>query len=277
MANLRDVKQEIENTETIRMLTQALGDIATAKLKETRGSMEHSVQYFQQVSVLYRTIKSIAMRSRKPLPKKKTIPRTMVILLTSNSRLYGGLDNSLTKFFYENTIKLECDRIVVGSFGAEILRALSYPQHFENNNFKKDDPTFEELQAFAPKVFNHERILVFYSKFRTLLNQEPFISDISTSYLEDSNFKTPFHYITEPEVEKILSFFDNQISFLLFQAIFLEVNLSRLAARMTSMNQAEINAGKELKKEQKTLLKIRKQITNLRILETYSGRKIGVS
>ena len=274
MANLRDIKQQIDSTETIRMLTQALGDIATAKLKETRGSMQHTVDYFQQVSVLYRTVKSIAMRGRKPIAQKKKIQSTMVILLTSNSRLYGGLDNGVTKFFYDNTLKIDCDRIVVGTFGAEILRALTYPHPFENNNFKKDDPTFDELQALAAKVFSHERILVFYSKFRTLLNQEPFISDISTSYLEDTKTTSPFHYITEPEVEKILAFFDNQISFLLFQAIFLEVNLSRLAARMTSINQAEINAGKELKKEQKTLLKLKKQLTNLRILETYSGRKI---
>jgi len=62
MANLRDIKQQIDSTETIRMLTQALGDIATAKLKETRGSMQHTVDYFQQVSVLYRTVKSIAWR-----------------------------------------------------------------------------------------------------------------------------------------------------------------------------------------------------------------------
>ena len=276
MSNPREVKQEIESTETIRMLTQALGDIATGKLKETRGSIQHTVDYFQQVSVLYKTVQSIALKSRKSLPVKKIIPKTMVILVTSNSRLYGGLDSELTRFFFDNTLKLNCDRIVVGSFGAEILHSLSYPNQFEINNFKKDDPTFEELQALGQKVFTHERILVFYSKFKTLLNQEPFISDISTSSLEDNVSKVPFHYITEPEIDKILAFFDTQISFLLFQAIFLEVNLSRLAARMTSMNQAEINAGKQLKTEQKTLLKLKKQIMNLRILETYSGRKISV-
>lgn len=274
MINIKKIKAEIETTQSIELITEALGDIATAKLKKTRASIEHTVSYFKGISNLYRTVKSISMRTKRlrPLPQRKTNGKTVCILLTANSRLYGGLDTELVKFYGANTANLDCDRIVAGIFGSELLGAMEYPKKFEKNFFKKDSPDILELQSLAKKVFFHERILVFYSRFKTLLNQEPFISDISTSYLAQSPvYKAPFHYIMEPEVDKILLFFDAQVTYLFLQSIFLEVDLSRLAARMISMNQAQENAVKILKTQKKELLRFKKDLINLQILENYSS------
>lgn len=271
--NLKPIKEQIDTTLSIELITEALSDIATSKLKSTRGSIEHTVSYFHQISDLYKVVKSVAVRSKtiKHLPKRKNNGKTVCVLLTSNSRLYGSLDTELTKFYFDQTIKLNCDRMVIGHFGAEILRSLSYRKPYEAIIFKKDAPEISELSPIALKLFNYARILVFYSKFKTLLNQEPFISDISTSYLEETDPKTPYHYITEPEIDKILAFFDAQISFLMFQSIFLEVDLSRLAYQMISMNQAQENAKKILKGQKKELLKFRKALINEQILENFSS------
>lgn len=273
-SNLKRIKEEIDSTQSIELITEALGDIATAKLKKTRSSIQHTIYYFQEISMLYRTVKSIYLRSKPPrkLPQRKTNGRTVSILLSANSGLYGGLDAEITKFFASNNQKLNSDFIVIGKFGDDLLRVFSFNRQYQRIFFKKDSPSLEELQNLAQLVFYHERILVYYSKFDTLLSQKPFISDISTSYLENYNQqKAPFHFILEPEVGKILSFFDSQVTFLLLQSIFLEVDLSRLAARMVAMNQAQENAEKILNTQKKQLLKARKDLLNLRILENFNS------
>lgn len=273
-SNLKRIKEDIFTTQSIELITEALGDIATAKLKKTRSSIQHTVYYFQEVSTLYRTVKSIYLRSypRKKLPAKKTNGRTISILLSANSGLYGGLDSEITKFFIENNRTIDSDLLVVGKFGDGLLKVSSFNRQYNKIFFKKDSPNLVELQNLARLIFYHERILVYYSKFHTLLSQKPFISDISTSYLEDyDQIKAPFHYILEPEVGKILAFFDSQITFLLLQSIFLEVDLSRLAARMVSMNHAQENAEKILNIEKKHLLKAKKDLLNLRILENFNS------
>ncbi len=274
MSNLQQAKQHLETTESLKLITEALGDIASIKLKATRHSIEHTIDYFQQASVIYRVVKSVALNQK--LAQKYQKPkngRTATVLLTSNSHLYGGLDTELTKFFMDNIVRIPGDRVVVGSFGKEILEAAQFKEPFEFVKFKKDSPTPLELQNLSQKVFSHRAILVFYTKYVTVLNQEPNIADISISYIEDNKFKNfgPINYIAEPEIGQILNFFESHILNLLFQSLFLEVDLARTAARMISMNQAQENASKVLEKEKKGFLKIKKQILNMKILETYSA------
>lgn len=274
MQNLNQLKDNIRTIESIKLITEAFGDIATFKIKATRKSKEHNIAYFQEIHRLYTIVKAIASQNRPLRPKNNTGPpkdRVVCVLLTANSHFYGNLDYELTRFFINNTLKLDCDRIVIGQFANQFLKAMSYPHPFENIIFKKDSPSLDELVKLSREVFTYKRILVYHTKFVTILNQVPFISDISPANLETKEIKLPFHYIAEPEIDKILDFFDSQMAFLMFEAIFLEIDYSRLAARMISMNQAQENADKLLRVEQKQLLKFRKQKANLEILETYAG------
>lgn len=275
MQSLNQLKDNIRTIESIKLITEAFGDIATFKIKATRKSKEHNIGYFQEIHRLYTIVKAIAQQSRQPGQKHKPTAqrkdRVICVLLSANSHFYGNLDYELTRFFINNTLKLDCDRIVIGQFANEFLKAMSYPHPFENIIFKKDSPSLDELVKLSREVFTYQRILVYHTKFVTILNQVPFISDISPANLETKEIKLPFHYIAEPEIDKILDFFDSQMAFLMFEAIFLEIDYSRLAARMISMNQAQENADKLLRVEQKQLLKFRKQKANLEILETYAG------
>lgn len=274
MQSLNQLKDSIRTIESIRLITQAFGDIATFKIKATRKSKEHNIAYFQEIHQLYTTVKAIASQNRqlsKNKPKSSGKDRVVCVLLSANSHFYGNLDYELTRFFINNTLRLDCDRIVVGSFANQFLKTMSYPHPFKKIIFKKDSPSLDELANLSREVFTYKRILVYHTKFVTILNQEPFISDISPTNLEIKEIKLPFHYIAEPEIDKILDFFDSQMAFLMFEAIFLEIDYCRLAARMISMNQAEENADKLLRVEQKQLLKFRKQKANLEILETYAG------
>lgn len=279
MPYLKQIKAQINTTETIQAVTQALGDIATSKIKQTRNYVTHNIYFFQEISKLYKTVKQIALHDPKYRlvylsRERKKLDKTLFLLITSNQHFYGSLDSDLVKFYINQTKTLQADRLVIGTSGVRSLKANGFNLAYEPLNFKKNNPDFEELKSLASKVFSYKRIFAFHTKFETLLSQTPTMTDINYSELDKAASLQKSLYITEPEIEKIMDFFESQIVILLFQAIFLEVDIAHLAARMITMNQAELNASKELQREKKELLKIKKQVMNLRILETYTGRKI---
>ena len=283
MSNLKQIQKEIETTKSIKLITQALGDVATLKIKETRNTVSHNISFFREVAKVYRIVKTISMQHKTILSKDlrglKNINsnvqndgkngKTLAVLITSSKHFYGDLDAKLSRAYLEKTISMDCDRIVVGSIGTEYLNARDYPHAFEAYVFDKEQPTFDEINALSKKMFAYSKILVFHNRFNSLLDQSITVSDLSATSLLDEKGQSEFFYILEPEVDKMLEFFETQLILLLLRAVFLEVDISHQAARMLSMNQAERNADKILDKQNKQALQIKKQIINLGIIENF--------
>lgn len=76
------------------------------------------------------------------------------------------------------------------------------------------------------------------------------IDRIDITHSPESNSPMPMDikYIFEPELSQILSFFEQQVRYLLFSRVILETNLSRTATRLITMNSAERDAKTLLKK-----------------------------
>lgn len=277
MQTLAQLKQQAETIQSIKLITQALGDVATFKLTSTRKFVEQNIDYFQEITQVYRLVKLLAIKAnRYHKVKKAKEGKTVSVLLTSNQHFYGGLDTEVTEYFLENSKNIESDKIVVGLMGKEGVIAKGKGIQFESVIFKKDFPQLIELKNLSDRVFQYSRILIFHNKFVTLLNSEPTVSDISASDIESieassKSHELPFYYIVEPELEQIVSFFESQILILLFQAVFLEVDIARQAARMIYMNQAGFNADKQSANLRRHLLQARKQKLNTAIIETFSG------
>lgn len=272
MPNLKHITNQIELIKTIDEIAGALGDIATIRLRQTRRLIEHNISFFQEISSVYSVVRYQAQLKNPSLLNRQSNGKTLTILVTANNRLYGGLDYVLTRFYAHNTKSLVCDRVVIGLSGIDLLSNLIYPYSFSRLIFKDDSPSYSELKAFAHSVFHFQRILVFHSKFVSLIEQSPSISDISNYQLNETKKSTDL-YLLEPELEKMMLFFEQQLSLLLFQAIFTEVDLARLAARMNAMNQAEENAKKQLELEKRELLKYKQLKTNLESIRNYISLK----
>ena len=77
--------------------------------------------------------------------------------------------------------------------------------------------------------------------------------------------------------DKMLYFFENQILISLFQSIFLESELAKTAARMTSMYDAENNSQKSIRNLKINLSRARRNIQNIRILDNYAQTQTIIS
>jgi F0F1-type ATP synthase gamma subunit len=202
--------------------------------------------------------------------------KTVCVLLTSNSSFYGGLDEEVVEFFVSKTKGMQADVIVAGSTGKRLLTGRNYQQKYEYIQFKKDSADSIELQALAKRVFEYSQVLVYYTKFVTLLDQQPTFTDLMGMATSQELQSIPNHYILEPEIDVMLEFFEGQILILLFQSIFIDVEIAHLAARMIAMNQAENSAEKAIDTQLKRITRLNRQLQDRQSINTYNGLFKGV-
>lgn len=280
MPNLKQLKEQYADSQSLELVTEALGEVSALELKDTRESIQHTSLFFQEITQVYNAVQLMAEKKRmlQNITSQKN-GKTVSLLLTSNSQFHGGLDTELTKFYVNNSSKYPTDRIVIGNSGINYLKSVKYNTPFESIVFAKDKPSSEELSEVVKKIHSYSRVLVYHSKFVSVLSQQPSISDLSALEVKGDSTKA-IDYILEPELEKMLLFFEGQILQSLIESLFQDGELAKTAARMVAMDSAQLAAERIIEQERAQLLRVKKSIQNIRILETYSqvrnlGRRPG--
>lgn len=269
MITTGQINELLNEVSSLKLVTQAYTEIAAIKLQKIRAGIERNRTFFQEVTQVYRMVKVAADQKSvvsNNAPQKKG---TVSILLTSNQRFYGDLEHQLTKFFIEHTSTLDTDRIIIGTTAKQTFSALPKPLPAQSYIFSSDIPPLEELRKLVAEINNYEQIFVYYCRMQSVLVQSPAVVDLLQKppehYLESKEHS--FHSIFEPEIEDMLDFFNTQITTLLFEQILLESELARTAARLTSMNEAQINADDMIKTQRKLLSSAKRSLDNSRLLD----------
>lgn len=272
MSNLKQLQVQVQDTESLRLIAQSYSEISAAKLNNIRSSMEHNIKFAAELGELYNLVKDEAVKRKVPLIPKT--PGVIHLLLTSNNRFYGTLERPLARYFATATQNFAHQNpnvpyqvIVVGKTGDTFLQSLSYPLKYQKVSFEQDLPSLQEFKVLTDTIKQYQTVLVYHSRFKTVLTQLPVISDITKSTIRPAQTLEPVRYIFEPELDQILKFFEGQIFELLFDQTLLESDLARTAARLTSMNGAEENANQLLKTQKRTLGKARKSAADSKMLE----------
>ncbi len=196
-------------------------------------------------------------------------------------RFYGSINTTLVNYFVGSTRELtDVDKIIVGKDGIDYFKATKLLPNYKEILFRKDMPDAEELTSLAGLSAQYNQVLVFHAKMKSLLIQAATFTDITATSLfkrdlyikspESEEAKSNMRFIFEPELPKILSFFDNQILTLLLEQTFLESELSRTASRFITMDTAESEANKFIKEYEKLKALSKKSTDNNAILENFA-------
>lgn len=280
--NIKEIDAAIEEGQSLKQIAQAYSEIANLKIKRIRAEVERNRFFFQEISKVYSLIKKLAVKRKISIAKPK---KTVSIALTSNHRFYGQINSDLLEFFTATTAKIDTDRVILGKMGIEAYKAQSKNKNFAEVILKEDQPEAEELKMLVNFLKDYNQVLVFYSSMKSLLIQEPTVTDISASVPagqeetdekttdkeEKNSDKNEFKFIFEPELSKILEFFDNQIITLLLEATFLESELSRTASRFISMDSAESEANKFIDEYKVLKMYVKRNMDNNTILENFAS------
>lgn len=265
MASLKQLKQLVEEGESLRLISKSLGEVAAVRLNRIKSNVERNRSFFNEITQIYTMVKIIAKQKGIFTPNNG---KTVSVLLTSNTQFSGKVSSQLTNYFVKNTLNFETDRIVVGKTGQNHIKRIQTDLPAQFVSFEEDLPSYQELKSLADSVRNYKRVLIYYSKLESMLSQKPAVSDITATA---DSIKLPvkeLSYIFEPEINVVLGFFDTQINILLLEQTLLESELSRVANRLVSMSEAEKRATIFLS-EQRSLLSVSQHsLYNLRLLQS---------
>ncbi|TSC86349.1 MAG: Uncharacterized protein G01um10147_872 [Microgenomates group bacterium Gr01-1014_7] len=283
---IKQIEQALEEGQSLKQIAQAYSEIANLKIKRIRGEVERNRIFFQEISGVYALIKKLAVKKKINIVKPKKL---ISLVLTSNYRFYGNINSDLLDFFVASTKNLPTDRIMLGKAAIEYFRASKTLSHLGNLKevlLKTDEPDGAELTNLVNLIKDYNQVLVFYSSMKSLLVQIPRVSDITATHTPSRSQSPPgrwpngllpgeqsadFKFIFEPDLAKILAFFDSQIITLLLEGTFLESELSRTASRFISMDQAETEANKYIKEYEKLKAYTKRNMDNNTILENFAS------
>ncbi len=268
MSNLKEITENLEQASSLKQIAQSYSEIANQKIKRIRGEVERNRQFFQEISFVYGLIRSLAVKKKLVVVKPK---KSVSIIITSNYRFYGQINSDLIKFFVNSTKDMETDKVIIGKAAIEYFQT-SHIKLMHEVLLKTDQPDAEELNNLVALIKDYNQANVYFSKLKSLLVQVPTVVDLNASAkIETSAKDIDFKFIFEPELLKILQFFDNQILTLLLEGTFLESEVSRTASRFISMDQAETEANKYISEYKKLQAYILRNIKNSQILESLAA------
>lgn len=277
---IKEIDAALEEGLSLKQIAQAYSEIANLKIKHIRNDVERNRVFFEEIARVYGMVKALALKKKIVLQKPK---KRLCILLTSNYRFYGAINSSLVAYFIGSTRQLpEIDRVVLGKDGIEYFRAAKVLPNYQEVVLKDDMPNSQELINLVNLCADYTQVLVFHAKFKSLLMQRATFTDVTavSSYLktyvkevQENTGHLAEHFIFEPELAKILKFFDSQILTLLLEQTFLESELSRTASRFISMDQAESEANKFIKQYQTLKAHAQTSLINNAILENLASSR----
>lgn len=266
---IKEIDQLLEVSNSLKQIAQAYSEIANQKLRRIRSEVERNRIFFDEISKVYALVRVIAGKKGIVLPKTK---KRICILQTSNFRFYGNINNSVIDFFISQTKNLDTHRVIIGKTGIEYFQANKIFPDFTPMVLKNDHPSAGELNAFVEITKSYNQVLIFYSRLKSLLVQQPTVTDITeTSQNITVSGEENLHFIFEPDIAKTLQFFDSQILILLIEQAFLESEVARTASRFISMDQAETEANKYIKQYNILRAYSQRNIRNNQLLENISS------
>lgn len=271
---IKEIEQILEEGDSLKQIAQAYSEIANLKIKRIRVEVERNRLFFQEISKVYGLVKRLAIKRRVIVAKPK---KMISIIITSNYRFYGKINSDLIDYFTLNTKNLDTDRIILGKAAVDHFKSHPVFPNASTVMLKGDQPNAAELIQLVNLIKDYSQVLVFFSKLKSLLVQEPTAVDITaTSAINDGlspeeEKKMDMSFIFEPELSKTLNFFDSQILTLLLEETFLESELARTASRFISMDQAESEANKFITEYIKLKAYAKRNVVNNQLLENFAA------
>ncbi len=256
MATLKDIKLRMVSIENTQQITKAMKMVAASKMRKAEERVTQSRAYAEKLKAIISNLSGGLDESAHPLLTQRESGKAVVLLITTDRGLCGGLNVNLCKILHkfvpDEINKLELVELVAfGKKGNEFFsnRGGNIVESFRDMKEQEYAETLgkkikELIKQYIDGEFNH--LYVAFNQFKNVVTQIPTLQKvlpIEPPEEEESTTTDQTEFIFEPSSEGILNvilpqYVENQA----FTALLNNI-ASEHAARMTAMDAATNNAG----------------------------------
>ena len=288
MPSLKDLRNRITSVKSTQKITKAMKMVAAAKLRKAQENAEKSRLYSEKMNEIISNLKSsITDQSSAPrlLIGNNDNKRFLCVIMTADRGLCGGFNSNIckkSKEYINNLLKdnREVKIITVGSksfdqmkrnYGNYIIEKLTFKNQREIKVTDAQKISNKIISMFHKNEF--DVCTIFYSKFKSVISQEPIEQQIIPVKNNNNNDKitNDQNYEYEPDQEEILdSLLPKNITTQIFKGL-LENAASEQGARMSAMDNATRNAGDLIEKLTINYNRSRQAVITKELIEIISG------
>ncbi len=282
MATLKDIKLRIDSIKNTQQITKAMKMVAASKMRKAEEAIVQARHYSEKLRGTVSNLSSGAKNSAHPLLEERDGGKAVVLLITSDKGLCGGLNNNLckklVKFVPEHTADFEVLELVTfGKKGGEFFGSRDFEVSDSFKNLKEKamaEKLEEKVQELIRKYENGDfnRLYIAYNRFKNVITQIPEIKQVlpvASPEAEETSDEAEF--IFEPSAEIILTEILPQYVKNQAYTALLDNYACEHAARMTAMDAATTNAADMIDKLQLQYNRARQAAITSELIEIISG------
>lgn len=251
MANIRLIKRRIKSAKNIAQITKAMELVAAAKMKKAQAAALAGKLYAQKIyEMVMRLASRTDYRSHRLLLTPNPTGKRLVVLLSTNKGLCGGLNTSLFRFFMKQYHTNEqFDVVTIGRKGAEFVTRLGKSVKADFSDTTPWEKVVPALVDYLTEQFlsgAYDAVDLVSNEFISVTKQEPRAKTVLPLTITEEAAKAegerPYEFLIEPSVEAVFDsllphYVENQIRDAVLQA-----EAAEHSARMIAMHNATDNA-----------------------------------
>lgn len=251
MANLRQIKRRIKSAKNIAQITRAMEMVAASKMKKAQNDAIMGKPYAEKIYQAVSDLSANIDKTVHPLLSEGNVNgKKLVVLITTNKGLCGGLNTSLLRTFDKwASIMENLEAVILGKKGQSyIVRSkLRLIADFSVDvPWRNIIPAINKICVEGFIKGTYREVYLVYNTFFTVMKQIPTIkrilpitalekTDSDASSKKRINFR---EFLIEPSINEVLEnllphYIENQI-----RTAVLEAEASEHSARMIAMKNA---------------------------------------
>jgi len=256
MANERLIKGRIKSAKNISQITKAMQMVAASKMKRAQQAAISGRPYAEKIAEMVSTFVKRIEKDRHPLLAQPKTGKTLIIFISTNKGLLGGLNTNLFRSFASWFVAEELKNAVFVTLGKKGENFLVRTKKTLLADFSSTVPFIKNIPALTTFITQgflqgeFKEAYVVFSNFISALSQEPMrkkilpiahFGEITKIHAPDKQDES-LEFLVEPSIDEILDtllfhYLENQI-----RDAVLEAEASEHSARMMAMKNATDNA-----------------------------------
>ncbi len=251
MANIRLIKRRIKSAKNIAQITKAMELVAAAKMKKAQAAALSGKLYAEKIyATVMRLSKRTDFRNHALLLTPKPTGKRLVVLLSTNKGLCGGLNTSLFRFFVRQYPSLsKHDVVTIGKKGADFITRLGHGVTADFSDTTPWERVVPALVEYLTERFltgTYDAVDLVSHEFLSITKQEPKAKTVLPLTISGDaagqDEEGTYEFLIEPSVETVFAallphYVENQIRDAILQA-----EAAEHSARMIAMHNATDNA-----------------------------------
>ena len=258
----------------LKSLVDVYEEIAAIRMQRVRGAVLTSRQFLEEITEVFGRVRA-AYKGEKVAGGWAKNGKTVAVFVSANAGLYGDIVDRIFDRFASYISVNKPELVVVGKLGVKMLADRGLNVLYNYFDFSDEAVEEENFALIMRYLMQFEQIVVFYGKFKSILNQDVEVTSLSGEEVGKLSAGVEAEgvekYFFEPSPVEIARIFEGEIMASVFEQVLYESQLAKFASRMLSLDRALENVDKRIGEVDQRLRRLKHKITNSRQLSRLSG------